>query len=70
MYDAEIIQILLNPQQNQETNEKQDNDATLISTERQIQLTKEFIKGMKQKPFIDETPHVMAVYKIKELLLN
>ncbi len=63
MSDEEIIEMVLNPEQDQETDdEEEENDVTVISNERCIQLTKELIEGMEQKPFIDKS-HVMAVFK-------
>ncbi len=70
MSDEEIIEMVLNPEQDKETDdEEEENDVTVISNERCIQLTKELIERMEQKPSIEKS-HVMAAYTIQDIILK
>lgn len=57
-------------------NDSEDDEAVVqvasekkVSIDRCIELTKELIRGMKQKNFVSES-QIMAVYKIQELFLR
>ncbi|XP_015925367.2 tigger transposable element-derived protein 2-like [Parasteatoda tepidariorum] len=71
--DSEIVEMVLNPgadnDEVEESDEEDENQGAFISNERCIELTKELIKGMEQKLFVDES-HIMSIYKIQQLFMQ
>ena len=60
--------MVLNPENEDSKDSDIEKNEEKIPNARCIELTKELIKGMEQKHFVEDS-HIMVVYKIQELFL-